>query len=636
MSCEMGAPPLRLARAHHIKAARSFRFALDCVVMQGAWNVIVVGGGHAGIEAAWAAAKFARTALMISNPATIGRMPCNPAVGGPGKSQLVYEVEALGGLMGRVADDTAIHTRILNASKGPAVHSLRIQNERDAYAERAQEYVLGSSNIEVLRAEAASLEREGDSWVVVSTDGRRYRARCVVLATGTFLQGVTWYGRTSRAEGRQGEPPSRFLSSTLSAAGHQLKRYKTGTPPRVRADSVAFGELLEIPADSKPGSFTGRPGPRAASMPTWQTYTTPATHALIQANLHESPMYAGDIEGLGPRYCPSIEDKVVRFAHHDRHLLFVEPDGVGTSEVYLQGFSSSLPPRLQDQLVRTLPGFEQAVIQRYAYAVEYDVVDSTELTLNLESRFLPGVFTAGQVNGTSGYEEAAAQGLIAGVSAARRALELEELNVSRETSYLGVMLDDLVFKGSDEPYRMMTSRVEHRLLVRQDNADERLGGLALQLGLIDQARFDNITQKYRRVEQARQALRTLRIGGTDGEAWLRRPESSLNQLPDSEAAVAGLSESERNALEIRVKYAGYMERARKQLEEERRAGDSPLEGIDFAAIPALSLEAREKLAKVRPATVAQASRVRGVRQGDITALLVHLRQRRSVSRETHV
>ncbi len=382
----------------------------------------MIGGGHAGIEAAWAAARFAPVALMVSNPATIGRMPCNPAVGGPGKSQLVAEVTALGGLMGRVADETAIHTRMLNTSKGPAVHSLRIQNERDQYAERAQEHVLAHPNIVILRAEAADLRPDGEGWQVASTDGRVFRARSVVIAAGTFLRAQTWYGRHTRAEGRQGEPPSLHLSDPLSRGGHRLKRYKTGTPPRIRADSVDFASLQEIPADPVPHSFTGTPGPDAARSPTWQTHTTPDTHRLIQENLHESPMYAGDIEGLGPRYCPSIEDKVVRFAHHDRHLLFVEPDGVQTSEVYLQGFSSSLPPHLQDRLVRSLPGFEASVIQRYAYAVEYDVVDSMELTLNLESRFLPGVFTAGQLNGTSGYEEAAAQGLVAGTAAARRGL----------------------------------------------------------------------------------------------------------------------------------------------------------------------------------------------------------------------
>ncbi|MBB5235847.1 tRNA uridine-5-carboxymethylaminomethyl(34) synthesis enzyme MnmG [Deinococcus budaensis] len=598
------------------------------------WNVIVIGGGHAGLEAAWAAAKFARTALLVGNPATVGRMPCNPAVGGPGKSQLVFEVQALGGLMGRLADETAIHTRVLNASKGPAVQSLRVQNERDAYAERAQDVILGHPEINVVRGEAADLEADGQGgWWVVTTDGRRLHARSVVVAAGTFMRGVTWYGRHSRAEGRQGEPPSRFLSAPLARAGHVLKRYKTGTPPRVRADSVRFADLLEIPADPQPRGFTARPGPRAAESPTWQTQTTPETHALIQANLHESPMYAGDIEGLGPRYCPSIEDKVVRFAHHDRHLLFVEPDGTQTSEVYLQGFSSSLPPTLQDRLVRTLPGFEQAVIQRYAYAVEYDVVDSTELTLDLESRRLPGIYTAGQINGTSGYEEAAAQGLIAGTAAARRAAGLPAYPVSRETGYIGVLLDDLVFRGSDEPYRMMTSRVEHRLLVRQDNADERLTPLGHQLGLVDDATLREVEGKYGRVAAGVAALQRQRLHGQPAEQYLRRPECTLDDLEALGVTLPPLSAAEREAVEIRVKYAGYIERAQRQLGSESRARGLSLADVDYTAVAALSNEAREKLGRARPLTVEQAARVPGVRHADISSLLVHLRRSSGELRE---
>jgi tRNA uridine 5-carboxymethylaminomethyl modification enzyme len=599
------------------------------------WNVIVIGGGHAGLEAAWAAAKFARTALLVGNPATIGRMPCNPAVGGPGKSQLVFEVQALGGLMGRLADETAIHTRVLNASKGPAVQSLRVQNERDAYAERAQDVLLGHPGVDVVRGEAADLESDGQGgWWVVTTDGRRLHARSVVVAAGTFMRGVTWYGRHSRAEGRQGEPPARFLSEPLARGGHVLKRYKTGTPPRVRADSVRFADLLEIPADPQPRGFTGCPGPRAAESPTWQTHTTPETHRLIHENLHASPMYAGDIEGLGPRYCPSIEDKVVRFAHHDRHLLFVEPDGVQTSEVYLQGFSSSLPPALQDQLVRTLPGFEAAVIQRYAYAVEYDVVDSTELTLNLESRLLPGVFTAGQINGTSGYEEAAAQGLIAGAAAARRAADLPEFQVSRETGYLGVMLDDLVFKGSDEPYRMMTSRVEHRLLVRQDNADERLTPLGVRLGLVGETTGKQVQAKYARVAAGIAALEAQRVQGQPADQCLRRPEFHLADVEALGAALPELSLPEREAVEIRVKYAGYIDRAERQLNAESQARGLSLAHVDFTEVAALSTEAREKLNRSRPQTLEQAARLPGVRHADISTLLVYLRSGGSVSRET--
>lgn len=558
----------------------------------------------------------------------------------PGKSQLVFEIQALSGLMGRIADDTAIHTRVLNASKGPAVQSLRVQNERDAYAERAQDIIFGHPNIEIVRGEAADLEEDGQGgWLVVTTDGRRLATRSVVIAAGTFLRGITWYGRHSRPEGRQGEPPSRFLSAPLAKAGHKLKRYKTGTPPRVRADSVKFSDILELPADPNPRGFTGKAGPRATESPTWQTHTTPETHRLIQENLHESPMFAGDIEGLGPRYCPSIEDKVVRFAHHDRHLLFVEPDGIQTSEVYLQGFSSSLPPFLQDQLVRTLPGFEQAVIQRYAYAVEYDVVDSTELTLNLESKQMAGVFTAGQINGTSGYEEAAAQGLVAGTAAARRSLNLSEQFFGRETSYLGVLLDDLVFKGSDEPYRMMTSRVEHRLLVRQDNADERMTPLGHALGLVDEAELQRVEDKYAQIAQGVSALQSQRVQGAAGDLWLRRPEMKLEDVEALGIKLPELSAEQREALEIRVKYKGYIDRAEQQLKAEAKARSLSLEGVNFTRIASLSNEAREKLGRYRPQTLEQASRISGVRHADISALLVYIKQsnqsnQSNVSRET--
>ena len=428
---------------------------------------------------------------------------------------------------------------------------------------------------------------------------------------------------------RQREALTGMLREPLARAGHQLKRYKTGTPPRVRADSVRFAELLEIPADPQPRGFTGQPGPRAAESPTWQTHTTPATHRLIEENLHESPMYAGDIAGLGPRYCPSIEDKVVRFAHHDRHLLFVEPDGIQTSEVYLQGFSSSLPPRLQDALVRTLPGFESAVIQRYAYAVEYDVVDSTELTLNLESRLLPGVFTAGQINGTSGYEEAAAQGLVAGTAAARRALGLEELTVSRETGYIGVLLDDLVFKGSDEPYRMMTSRVEHRLLVRQDNADERMTALGQRLGLLGEEAARAVQEKYARVAAGIEALRRQRVGGQSAEALLRRPEFTLAEVEALGVTLPPLSGAEREAVEIRVKYAGYIERQRDEVE--RAAAYEHLRlppDLDYMQVAALSIEVRQKLQKHRPETLGQAARISGVTPAAISLLLIHLKRGR--------
>ena len=393
------------------------------ILMSMNYDVVIVGGGHAGVEAAHAAARLGRrVAVVLPDPAKIGLMPCNPAIGGPGKSQLVFELHALGGVMGRLADETAIHARTLNSSKGPAVQSLRVQNERDAYATAARQLLETTPGITLIKGEVAELSSAmGRVTGAVLTDGRSLNAPSVVLCTGTFLAGVVWYGKQQRAAGRQGEAPARYLSASLRATGHKLLRFKTGTPPRVRADSVDFSVLQVVPADDPPASFSGRPGKNVSRSPTWLTHTTPQTHALIQANLEHSAMYGGVIEGQGPRYCPSIEDKVVRFADKERHLLFVEPDGVETSEVYLQGFSSSLPPYLQDDMIRTLPGFERAVVQRYAYAVEYDALEPTQLSATLMSKQLSGLFSAGQINGTSGYEEAALQGLLAGVNAARYA-----------------------------------------------------------------------------------------------------------------------------------------------------------------------------------------------------------------------
>ncbi|GIW25802.1 tRNA uridine-5-carboxymethylaminomethyl(34) synthesis enzyme MnmG [Meiothermus sp.] len=592
------------------------------------FDVIVVGGGHAGIEAAWAAARLGvRVGLVTSNPERIGLMPCNPAVGGPGKSQLVAEIEALGGLMGKLADATAIHTRVLNRSKGPAVQSLRVQVDRDQYALEAQRVLLAHPNIESIRAEVAALWFEKDRLCGVQTvDGRKIGSQAVVVASGTFLQGVVWYGRQSRPAGRQGEPPARFLSESLRAVGHHLLRFKTGTPPRIQADSVDYSKLEVVPPDAPPETFSGRAGRHATARPTWQTRTTEATHRLIQENLHLSPLYGGDIEGVGPRYCPSIEDKVVRFADKDTHLLFVEPDGLHTTELYLQGFSSSLPPELQIKMVQTLPGFEKAIIQRYAYAVEYDAVDPLELTPGLQSRKLPGLFTAGQLNGTSGYEEAAAQGLLAGLNAARHAMGLAEIHLPRESGYIGVMVDDLVHRGVDEPYRMMTSRVELRLLCRADNADERLVPLAADWGLCSEEDLGAVQAKYARVQRELLRLQKSRVDGVSALQYLRRPEISYEQVLQFVGQPAEpLNKAEAYQVEVRAKYAGYMERQAKLREklQELEAYSLP-PTLDYATVHSLSREAVEKLSRVRPRSVAEASRVPGIRDSDITALLIYL------------
>jgi len=593
-----------------------------------AYDVIVVGGGHAGIEAAWAAARLgAKVGLVTSNPERVGLMPCNPAIGGPGKSQLVAEIEALGGLMGKLADATAIHTRVLNRSKGPAVQSLRVQVDRDLYALEAQRILLAHPKIEAVRAEVAALwVDEGKLCGVATVDGRRLPARAVVVASGTFLQGVVWYGRQSRLAGRQGEPPARFLSQSLRAVGHSLLRFKTGTPPRIRADSVDYQQLEVVPADNPPETFAGKPGPYATARPTWQTRTTKATHRLIQENLHLSPLYGGDIEGVGPRYCPSIEDKVVRFADKETHLLFVEPDGLHTTELYLQGFSSSLPPGLQVRMVQTLPGFAKAVIQRYAYAVEYDAVNPLELTPGLQSRRLPGLFTAGQLNGTSGYEEAAAQGLLAGLNAARYAMGLTEVHLPRESGYIGVMVDDLVHRGVDEPYRMMTSRVELRLLCRADNADERLVPLAVAWGLRPTEDLQAVQTKYARVQEELRRLQKSRVDGVPALQYLRRPEVSYVQVLQAIGQPEfPLSQAEAYQVEVRAKYAGYIERQASLREKlkELEAYRLPVE-LDYKRVPSLSKEAIEKLSRIRPQSVAEASRVPGIRDSDVTALLVYI------------
>jgi tRNA uridine 5-carboxymethylaminomethyl modification enzyme len=606
-----------------------------------AYDVIVVGGGHAGIEASVAAARIgARVALALPNPDTIGRMPCNPAIGGPGKSQLVFELHALGGVMGGLADATAIHGRMLNASKGPAVRSLRVQNERDGYAAAARVLVEATAGIEIVRGEVAEIAVVGDGATrraagVRMVDGRELTAPSVVLCTGTFLRGVVWYGRRSREAGRQGEAPARHLSASLIATGHDLMRFKTGTPPRVRSASVDFDALDVVPADDPPASFTGTAGPRMTESPTWMTRTTAETHRLIVAHLDQSAMYGGDIDGQGPRYCPSIEDKVVRFADKEHHLLFVEPDGVDTSEVYLQGFSSSMPPELQDRMVRTLPGFGRAEVQRYAYAVEYDALDPSQLDVSMMSKVLPGLFTAGQLNGTSGYEEAAAQGLIAGVNAARRAAGMTPVTVRRDEGYLGVLLDDLVRWGIDEPYRMLTSRNEYRLLHRQDNAEDRLAGHGHAWGLVDGDRWARVQASRDRVEAEVARLGRVRDAGELATTVLCRPGETYDRVAARFGpAEQRLTPSEASRVEVLVRYAAYIERSQRELASRAQFESWAMDDVAFGRVPSLSAEGRAALERGRPATLGAAQRMRGVRDSDVAALLVHLKGRPPVSRET--
>ena len=600
------------------------------------FDVIVVGGGHAAIEAAHAAAKLGcKVAMVLPNPDKIGLMPCNPAIGGPGKSQLVFELHALGGVMGKLADATAIHARTLNASKGPAVQSLRVQNERDGYAAAARQLIESTSGITIIRGEIATLETSsGRISGVLTSDGRHLKATSVVLCTGTFLAGVVWYGKQQREAGRQGEPPARFLSQSLRDTGHSLLRFKTGTPPRIRSDSVNFEVLQVVPADDPPASFSGTPGPKVTSSPTWLTHTTEVTHKLIQENLEHSAMYGGVIEGQGPRYCPSIEDKVVRFGDKDRHLLFVEPDGIETSEVYLQGFSSSMPPYLQDDMIRTLPGFDKAVIHRYAYAVEYDAIDPTQLDVTLMSKVLPGLFSAGQINGTSGYEEAAVQGFIAGVNAAKFAQSQELVFIKRNEAYIGVLLDELVRWGINEPYRMLTSRNEFRLLHRQDNASTRLSPIGHAWGLVSDDDFARVKASQERIENEVKRLSITRFQGDLASKIMCRPNMSYETIVTiiGESPLA-LSALEKQKVEITIKYSSYIERNTRELSHRKDYEDLNLTRVNFSTVPSLSSEGKQMLEKSRPATLGAAQRLRGVRDSDIAALLVFMKSR-NVSRET--
>ncbi len=603
------------------------------------FDVIVIGGGHAGVEAAIAAARLgAAVALCLPNPDKIGLMPCNPAIGGPGKSQMVFELHALGGVMGRLADETAIHARTLNASKGPAVQSLRVQNERDGYAAAAQHLVAQASGITLVLGEVAALrEAAGVLRGVEFTDGRNLGAPSVVLCTGTFLAGIVWYGKQQRPAGRQGEAPARHLSYSLRATGHLLQRFKTGTPPRIRADSVDFSQLEVVPADDPPASFSGTPGKHASSSPTWLTHTIPETHTLIRENLEHSAMYGGEIHGQGPRYCPSIEDKIVRFSDKDRHLLFVEPDGNGTSEVYLQGFSSSMPPTLQNEMIRTLPGFSRAQIQRYAYAVEYDALDASQLSVTLMSKVLRGLFSAGQINGTSGYEEAAAQGLVAGVNAARFAAAQDLVSIRRDQGYIGVLLDDLARWSLNEPYRMLTSRNEYRLLHRQDNADDRLLVLGHNWGLQSDETLKRAQESQARVETEVQRLGKVQVNGVVASKVLCRPGTSYADLePHLGSPTESLSVKEKQKVEIQVKYASYIDRSRRELEARKGYETVSLAGLSFDGIPSLSHEGKQALTNSKPATLGAAQRVQGVRDSDVTALLVYCKggSTRNVSRET--
>lgn len=600
--------------------------------MSGDFDVVVIGGGHAGVEAATAAARLqCRTAMVVLDPAAIGRMSCNPAIGGLAKGQLVREVDALGGEMGVVTDLTGIQFRMLNTSKGPAVRSPRAQCDRDAYNHTMAARVLAYPNLTVIAGEAVALRSNaaGDAVDGVElADGTHVRAPAVVLTTGTFLGGRLFAGEWEHPGGRHGEAPAARISESLRAFGIRLGRHKTGTPPRLAAASIDTSALELQPGDEPPVPFSFRTERLdVQQIPCWLTRTTPATHAIIRANAHHSPMFQGRIVGVGPRYCPSVEDKVVRFHDQDSHPVFLEPEGRSSPEVYPNGVSTSLPAEVQLAFLRTIPGLEQVEMVRPGYAVEYDYILTDQIRGDLQVATLRGLFAAGQINGTSGYEEAAGQGLVAGLNAARFARGEQPVVFDRATAYLGVMVDDLCRVNPTEPYRMFTSRAEFRLLLRSDNADRRLTPLGERLGLVGAPAAAAVRSKEQRIASARAWLDLQRSSGRTLTEWLRRPEVTVAQLVEQDATLAAmeLTPAELAEVEAEVKYAGYIDRqamevARCKRMEERRIPAA----FDYHRVPGLSNEARSRLVQRQPLTLGEASRIAGVRQADLQLLLVVL------------
>ncbi|MES5952795.1 tRNA uridine-5-carboxymethylaminomethyl(34) synthesis enzyme MnmG [Bacillus fungorum] len=615
----------------------------------GSYDVIVIGAGHAGCEAGLAAARMGSKTLMLTiNLDMVAFMPCNPSVGGPAKGIVVREIDALGGEMGRNIDKTHIQMRMLNTGKGPAVRALRAQADKFSYQHELKKTIEETPNLTLFQGMVERLiVEDGECKGVITQAGAEYTAKTVVITTGTFLRGEIIMGDLKYSSGPNNQQPSITLSEHLEELGFDLVRFKTGTPPRVNSNTIDYSKTEIQPGDDKPRAFSFETTKFIMDqIPCWLTYTSTETHRLIDENLHRSAMYSGMIKGTGPRYCPSIEDKVVRFNDKPRHQIFLEPEGRNTQEVYVQGLSTSLPEDVQRDMLRTIPGLENVEMMRTGYAIEYDAIVPTQLWPTLETKKIKNLYTAGQINGTSGYEEAAGQGLMAGINAACRSLGKKEVILGREDAYIGVLIDDLVTKGTNEPYRLLTSRAEYRLLLRHDNADLRLTEVGREIGLIKEERYERFTNKKLQIEQEKERLGSIiikprpevqelirSIGGSElkdgirASDLLRRPEVTYEHIHLLVPSEVELSDEVTEQVEIQIKYEGYIEKSLQQVERMKKMESKKIPvDIDYDAISSLASEARQKLKDVRPLSVGQASRISGVNPADISILLVYIEQ----------